>query len=108
MTDKQIANLLGLAKRAGGLVTGTDACMTSIRSGKAALAIVANDTGGNAMKKYHDKCKFYGVPLLEMFDKESLGHAVGKSHGAIVVITEKGFAERIQQLAGDTAGGEAQ
>jgi len=107
MTDMQIANLLGLAKRAGGLVTGNDACMAAVRSGKAVLAIVAKDTGGNAMKKYHDKCKSYNVPLLELFDKESLGHAVGKSHGAIVVLTEKGFANRIQQLAGDTAGGEA-
>ena len=108
MTEMQIANLLGIAKRAGGLVTGNDACMAAVRSGKAVLAIVAKDTGANAMKKYHDKCRTYKVPLLELFDQEGLGRAVGKSHGAILVVTDKGFANRIQQLAGNAVGGEAQ
>lgn len=106
MSEDKIANLLGLAKRASALITGNDACMQAIRSGagKARLAIVAKDTGGNAMKKYHDKCKSFGVPLIEMFDKERLGRAVGKEHGAIVVITDKGFAGRILQLASEADG----
>ncbi|MBL0388955.1 ribosomal L7Ae/L30e/S12e/Gadd45 family protein [Tumebacillus sp. ITR2] len=109
MSEEKIANLLGLAKRASGLITGNDACMQAIRSGagKALLAIVATDTGDNAMKKYHDKCKSFGVPLLKMFDKERLGRAVGKEHGAIVVITDKGFANRILQLSDELDGSEA-
>lgn len=106
MSEEKIANLLGLAKRASALITGNDACMQAIRSGagKALLAIVAKDTGGNAMKKYHDKCKTFGVPLIELFDKERLGRALGKEHGAIVVITDKGFAGRILQLASELDG----
>jgi ribosomal protein L7Ae-like RNA K-turn-binding protein len=107
MSERQLLNMLGLAKRAGALVTGHDACMAQVRSGKAALALVARDTGANAMKKYHDKCKYYNVPLLEVLDKMSLGHAVGKSHSAIVVITDPGFAAHIRQLAGEIIGGEA-
>lgn len=109
MSEEKIANLLGLVKRAGALITGNDACMQAIRSGagKAHLAIVATDTGGNAMKKYHDKCKSFGVPILELLDKERLGRAVGKDHGAIVVITDKGFASRILQLSSQLDGSEA-
>jgi ribosomal protein L7Ae-like RNA K-turn-binding protein len=107
MSEQQLSNLLGLAKRAGMLVTGNDACMASVRSGKAALAIVAKDTGANAMKKYHDKCRSYNVPLIELFDKERLGIAVGKAYGAILVVTDKGFASRIQQMSGENIGGEA-
>jgi len=99
MSDQRILQQLGLIKRAGKLVTGTDACMTSIRSGQAQLAIVAKDTGDNAMKKYRDKCAYYNVPILELFDKVTLGHAVGKSHGAILVVTDKGFAQRIRQMS---------
>ncbi|MCX7568561.1 ribosomal L7Ae/L30e/S12e/Gadd45 family protein [Tumebacillus sp. DT12] len=108
MSEQQFANMLGLAKRAGALVTGHDACLAQVRAGKAALALVARDTGANAMKKYHDKCKHYKVPLIEVLDKISLGQAVGKPHSAIVVVTESGFAKRIRQLAGENAGGDAQ
>jgi ribosomal protein L7Ae-like RNA K-turn-binding protein len=107
MSEQQIYQLLGLIKRAGALITGNDACMTAIRSGKAALAVVARDTGANAMKKYHDKCKSFNVPLIELLDKERLGHAVGKAHSAIVVITDPRFAQRIRQMSGETNGGEA-
>ncbi|MFD2171310.1 L7Ae/L30e/S12e/Gadd45 family ribosomal protein [Tumebacillus lipolyticus] len=107
MNEQPIYNLLGLAMRAGALTTGNDACMTSVRSGKAALAIIACDTGANAKKKYVDKCKSYGVPLVELGSKESLGHAVGKAQNAILVITNRGFAHRIMQLTGETIGGEA-
>ncbi|MGZ4030568.1 MAG: L7Ae/L30e/S12e/Gadd45 family ribosomal protein [Tumebacillaceae bacterium] len=107
MIEQQLLNLLGLAKRAGGLVTGNDTCMTTIRSRKAALTIVASDTGANAMKKYHDKCKSFEVPILVVpFDKERLGHAVGKAQSAIIVVTERGFAQRIRQLSGEQFGGE--
>jgi ribosomal protein L7Ae-like RNA K-turn-binding protein len=105
--ERQALNLLGLAMRAGALTAGNDACMTSVRSGKAFLAIVAKDTGANAKKKYLDKCKSYGVPLLELGSKESLGHAVGKAQSAILVITDHGFAHRILQLTLENIGGEA-
>lgn len=107
MTEQQLLQILGLAKRAGALVTGNDTCMTSVRTGKAALAIVAADTGANAKKKYHDKCKSYNVPIVELLDKDQLGHAVGKAQSAILVITDQGFAKRIRQMSGENSGGEA-
>lgn len=107
MNEQQLMNLLGLCKRAGGLVTGNDTCLTTVRSGKGSLAIVASDTGANAMKKYHDKCKSFGVPIVEVLDKERLGHAVGKAQSAILVVTDRGFAQRIRQMTGEISGGEA-
>ncbi|ASS75603.1 50S ribosomal protein L7ae [Tumebacillus algifaecis] len=107
MSETKVYNLLGLAMRAGCLTAGNDACMTNVRSGKATLAVVATDTGGNAKKKYTDKCKSYGVPLVEFGTKDSLGHAVGKAQNAILVITDRGFAHRILQLTRENIGGEA-
>ncbi|HEU4965102.1 MAG TPA: ribosomal L7Ae/L30e/S12e/Gadd45 family protein [Bacilli bacterium] len=106
MTDP-IVNLLGLAMRAGKVITGNDACLSAIRAKKAALAIVAGDTGANARKKYADKCKYYDVPLIEMMTKVDLGMALGKPHNAVVVVSDPGFANRIRQMWGETNGGEA-
>lgn len=101
-----IYNLLGLAMRAGGVVTGDDACMAKIRSGKALLTVIASDIGSNARKKYHDKCQSFGVPIISLFSKDDLGRAVGKAERAVVVVVNKGFADRILQLSKEQFGGE--
>lgn len=103
----QLLNLLGLALRAGGVVTGDEACMTRIRSGKALLTLVAKDVGSNTKKKYYDKCQSYNVPIIEIASKSELGRALGKPERAVVVIVNKGFADRISQLFREHIGGEA-
>lgn len=104
---EKILNLLGLAMRAGGIETGDEACMARIRSGKALLTVVAQDAGPNTKKKYHDKCRSYGVPIVEFASKHELGNALGKAERAVVVIANKGFADRILQLLREQIGGEA-
>lgn len=93
--------------RAGGVVTGDEACMARVRSGKAMLTVVAQDAGPNTKKKYHDKCLNYNVPLVEIGSKEELGRALGKIERAVVVVVNKGFADRILQLSREQIGGEA-
>lgn len=105
--EQKISQLLGLAMRAGKVITGNDACMAAVRGGKASLVLVAADTGANALKKYRDKCKSYNVSLIELMNKVDLGMAVGKPHNAVVVVADSGFANRIRQMWGETIGGEA-
>lgn len=81
--------------------------MAKIRGGKAWLTVVAQDAGPNTKKKYRDKCRSYNVPIVEGFSKEELGKALGKIERAVVVIVNKGFAERILQLSREQIGGEA-
>ncbi len=100
-------NLLGLAMSAGGVVTGDEACMARIRSGKALLTVVAEDAGPNTKKKYQDKCRSYQVPIVEFAAKLELGKALGKEERAVIVIINKGFADRIAQLLREQIGGEA-
>jgi ribosomal protein L7Ae-like RNA K-turn-binding protein len=106
MNDR-LLNMLGLAMRAGGVVTGDEACMARVRSGKALLTLVAQDAGPNTKKKYRDKCRSYNVPLIEVGSKAELGRALGKIERAVAVIVNKGFAERILQLSREQIGGEA-
>lgn len=50
--DQKVLNLLGMAKRAGKLVSGEDLSLKEIRNGTAKLVIVAVDASENTRKKY--------------------------------------------------------
>jgi ribosomal protein L7Ae-like RNA K-turn-binding protein len=52
MTNKQkILNMLGLARRAGKLVTGEELVVDEVRKQKAKLVFVASDASENTRKK---------------------------------------------------------
>ncbi|MCY0901949.1 MAG: ribosomal L7Ae/L30e/S12e/Gadd45 family protein [Firmicutes bacterium] len=102
-------SLLGLAARAGELVSGEDICMREIRSQRARLVVLATDAGANGAKKIRDKCAFYGVPLVVALDRTVLGQVIGKGDRTVVAITSTAFAEMIKKVTGDAqahAGGQ--
>lgn len=102
----KLLNWLGITMRAGGLVTGDEASMNKVRQGQACLVILADDIGSNSRKKYQDKCKTFGVPLLCTHTKVELGHALGKPERAILAITNRGLAEQILRTVRESNGGD--
>lgn len=84
---------LGLATRAGKLVSGEEVVMKAIRSGDAKLVLLAEDAADNTRKKIQDKCNSYRVPLLVGFTRFELGAAVGKPERVLFAITDRGFAD---------------
>lgn len=89
-------SLLGLAKRAGKLVSGDATCLKAIRSGEAKLVIVAADASDNTKKKYRDKCRFYRTPLAFAGDRRAIGSALGRPEQVAVAIVDAGFARSIR------------
>ena len=83
--------LLGLAKRAGRVVSGESACKEAIRFGKSYLILLAVNTS----KSITDSCKFYDVPYVVTGTKESLGAAIGNEFNAVVSVNDEGFANGI-------------
>lgn len=98
MTSERIYSFLGLAKKAGKLFSGEDTCEKLVKSQKARLTIIANDSSPNTSKKFTDKCNAYGVPLKIFGTKELLGRYTGKEIRAVLVITDVGFAKRITEM----------
>ena len=47
--------MLGLAMKAGKVISGETGCENSIRDGSAYLVILAEDASANTMKKFKDK-----------------------------------------------------
>lgn len=96
MNNKALS-LLGIAMRAGKLITGDDTLLKAIRSRKVLLVIVAGDASDNTKKKYRDKCSTYQVTLIEALDRFSLGQAIGKAERVLIGITDAGFAASLER-----------
>lgn len=95
MKQTKVLSLLGLAMRAGKVVSGEFATENAVKSGKVSLVIVAKDASDNTKKLFRDKCKFYEIPVLEYGTKEELGKAIGKEMRSSVGIQDAGFAKTI-------------
>ena len=93
-TDKAFA-MLGMATKAGKVVSGEFATEKAVKSAHAYLVILAADASDNTKKMFTNMCNFYNVPLRIYGNKESLAHAIGKEMRASVAITEPGFADVI-------------
>lgn len=97
MEDK-ILNFLGLAARAGKVVSGEFSVEKLIKANKAKLVLVALDASDPTKKLFKDKSTYYQVPMHVYGDKDSLGHAIGKQARASVGVSDHGFAMALIKL----------
>ena len=95
--DKALA-MIGLAQKAGKIVSGEFATEKAVKTGKAALVIVAGDASENTKKMFTNMCAFYKVPLRIYGTKETLGRAMGKEYRASIALLDRGFAGSVLKL----------
>lgn len=95
MKPNRILSLIGLATKAGKTVSGEFMTEREVKSGKATLVIVAEDSSDNTKKNFRNMCEFYKVPIRFYGDKDSLGHAMGKQFRASLAVLDQGFADGI-------------
>ena len=77
MNKQKVLYLLGLAQRAGKLVTGEELVTKEIQAQKAKFVFVASDAGKHTLKKLQDKSRYYEIPLSEAFTSLELTQALG-------------------------------
>ena len=94
MTDR-IFSMIGLATRAGKVVSGEFMTEKMVKSGKAFLVIVSDAASDNTKKMFRNMCEFYKVPFYTYGTKEELGHSMGKEFRASLAVTDEGFAKSI-------------
>lgn len=95
--DKTV-QMLGLATKAGKLLSGEELVIKAVQTGHASLVILSSDASENTRKKVQDKCKSYNVDLVVYGDRDTLGHAIGKEQRVVLAITDPGFANKIKEL----------
>ncbi len=98
IAEKKLYSLLSLAQKAGMLKSGEFACETAFKAREVKLVIVCEDASDNTKKKFSQKAFFYERPYYVFGSKAGLAASLGKENRATCVITEQGFASKIEQL----------
>ena len=96
MKQDKILSMLGLAAKAGKLVSGEFSTEKAVKSGHAFLVIVAEDASDNTKKMFRNMCTFYKVPIYVYASKEALGHWIGKQYRASLAVLDEGFAKSLE------------
>ena len=98
MDKKRAASLIGLAAKAGKVVSGEENVLNSIRGGKAFAVMISSEASLRSRKTFGDKCSYYRVPLFEWGTKEETGRCIGKDSRTVFCITDRNFGEEIIKL----------
>lgn len=98
MTDKnKLSNLLGLAQRAGKVISGEDQVVKAIQHQEAKLVFLASDAAANLTKKITDKSTYYKIEVSTVFDTLELSMALGKPR-KVVCVVDAGFIKKMRTL----------
>ena len=97
----RIYSFLGLACKAGKVVSGDETSERTIKIGKAVLVIIAQDASDNTKKKFNDVCSYRGIESRVFGTKERLGKSIGKDTRSVVAVCDKEFSKRMIELIGD-------
>ncbi len=93
----KVLGLIGLAKKAGRLSSGSEPCEEAVRRGISKLVIIAADISDNGLKAICDCCKHYGTKYITYATKTELGAALGFELRAVISINDEGFARAIEE-----------
>ena len=96
--QSRFLSAIGLAKRAGKVVTGTDAVRDTMKKRCAEITVIASDASDNTKKEIFDTASFYSCEAcLVPFTMSELSHALGKiSLTACAAITDISFKTLIK------------
>lgn len=98
--NPRLLQFLGLAMRAGQLVSGEEKVILAMRKKQVKLVILAQDASKNTAKKILDKAKSYHVAVLTVASRYELGRAIGKAERVVIGVLDTGFADQIKRLTG--------
>jgi len=96
LSSDKLLNLLGLAKKAGVIIIGTDGLIKNFS--KVKLIFLAFDASVATKDKIIKKAFFYHVPIIDKYHSETISQAIGKSKIKLVSITDQGFSKKMLEL----------
>lgn len=108
----KVLSLIGMARKAGQVVSGTRQVLSEIRSGKHfGLLLRASDLSPAIADKVDKTARCSGIPCFAPFGKEHMGQLLGKSERGVVALKSGSLAvsvvdelERLDKFAGELNG----
>jgi ribosomal protein L7Ae-like RNA K-turn-binding protein len=98
VTEESILSFIGLAARAGKVISGAQAVEDSVSRGQAFLVIVSCDSSDSTFLKVTGITELCKVRTIRFSTKYNIGHHIGKPDRAVAAIADKGFADRLDVL----------
>lgn len=95
--NNKVLNLLGIARRAGKLVMGTDSLIKVLPSKKVKLIFMATDASFATKDKIDKKAYFYNVSVVTTYSTEELSKALGVGSIKIIGVIDDGFAKAMKE-----------
>lgn len=92
MNDK-IYRYLGLARRAGNLISGYNTCIHSINKKTVKLIIICEDAAENTKNKFIQMATSNNIKYIVWGLKDNLSHAVGMNNRSVFGMTDDKFAK---------------
>lgn len=104
----KVLNYLGLSKRAGKLVQGTDAVLKNLRSKQTHLMFVAKDASLATIERVTKKGSFYNIPVIDIFSTDEISSALGDENIKVIAINDIGFKKAIMKELKEVTNNEGQ
>lgn len=97
MLQQKGYSYLGLAKKAGKLVTGA-LLLTTIKQQKIFLVLNSIDGGATQAKKYEQKCFYYHIPYFKCLEPTLTQKAIGTENVKTLGISDRHLAQSLLTL----------
>ncbi|MFA6627564.1 MAG: 50S ribosomal protein L7ae [Bacilli bacterium] len=89
-------SILGLAQKAGLIITGEDSIILGLQKNKIKLVLVASDASLKTIDKFKRKCYFYKVPCWCDYTADELSSSIGKWR-KLVALTDEGMVKTLEK-----------
>jgi len=94
----RVLNLLGMARKAGLVASGSQLVLSSLRDARdIAFILLVDDVTQGIGSKVRQQALRAGVPLLECFDKTTIGQALGLSQRSVLAVSKSPLAQTLNQ-----------
>ena len=92
----KVLNYLGIARRAGFVVMGTDAVLDNLKYKKIKMIFVASDSSTATIEKVEKKGMFYHIPVIKNYSTDELSNSLGVEHIKVIGIKDQGITKAIK------------
>lgn len=97
-SEEKILSFLGLANKAGQVVSGADAVSAASGKNTVFLFIASEDAAQGTVRLLTRISADKGIPLYRFSTKSRLGSKLGKRDRAAIAVTDKNFSTRLAEL----------
>lgn len=106
--NQRILGLLGIARKAGAVISGTSLLQAELKRNTIGLLLIADDAAERSLAKLLDLVEQNETEWVRFGTREEIGKIIGRDSRICAGITDKQFAEvmaleinRLQKIAGE-------